>query len=102
MKIATSMLMLATLMSSVSTPSLAGSNMAYREHLLNARAHLEQAKKALERADLAKDGSLRHTFSSRAGKEQIQIVINGIDFYFDTPLQPQISPEQFDTKSQGE
>ncbi len=79
----------------ITSAANASSNMAYREHLLNARAHLEQAKLALDRAEQANSGELRYSFNVKKGKEPIQEVIDGIDYYFEQPLRPQISPEQF-------
>ncbi|MEZ8959645.1 hypothetical protein AB6E94_19695 [Vibrio lentus] len=78
--------------------TVSAGEMAYREHLLNARAHLEQAIKALDRAENAKAPNTRHTYSTSKGKEYTKYVIDGIDYYFQTPLQPQFSPEQFGTE----
>ncbi|OEE35287.1 hypothetical protein A1QO_00580 [Vibrio genomosp. F10 str. ZF-129] len=78
--------------------SVNASTQSYREHLLNARAQLNQAILALERAERANDGSQRYSFDTIEGKRSIREVMEGVDHFMSAPLQPQLIPNQYSNK----
>lgn len=73
----------------------------YREHLLNARAQLNQALLAFERAERAHAGSTRHRFNTVEAKKLIHIAIDGVDGYLQQPLQPELAKGQYLDKEES-
>lgn len=71
----------------------------YREQLLNSRAQLVQAIKALDRADRVADENSRYRLKTEVVKRDIEGLITVIDGYLNNPLEPTLPSHLRDSQT---